>query len=166
MTRRPVLSRFLVVLGVVFVVAGASRAADDSERKPWVQADVAALARQVQHACSDLRNKERAQPPSGIASGQSHARERYMDKLFQAEGEARRLADQAEAGKSRDASYNVFQRLDELQRDAAEEARRMFLPKATIDELQSLRAAIEQLRLYYEGRIDTRPELVGPTKDD
>ncbi len=156
-----------VALGFLLVQPLAATAAEKGQApalKPWDAADVERLAREVQHLCSTLRNEQRRRPPTSVASGQEHSRVRYMDLLFQAEGESRRLADLAKAGKTRDETLNAFRTVDRLQRDVAEQARRMFLPKATIDELQEMRADIEELRLYFQGTVDTSPQLVGPKK--
>ena len=156
----------LVALGVLLAQPLSAHAEDAPapELKAWDGAEVERLAREIQHLCSRLRHEQRQRPPASMASGQEHSRVRYMDLLFQAEGESRRLADQAAAGKTRDDSLNTFRSVDGLQRDVAEQARRMFLAKATIDELQEMRADIEQLRLYFQGTIDTSPQLAGPKK--
>ena len=60
----------------------------------------------------------------------------------------------------------MFKRLDNLRIQAAEDARRMFLPQETIDMIQNSRATFESLRRYYTGEVDTTPDLRGPTRDE
>ncbi len=156
-----------VALGVLLLLPLSAPAADEEPAptlKPWDAAEVERLAREVQHLCSTLRHEQRQRPPASVASGQEHSRVRYVDLLFQIEGESRRMADLAAAGKSRDDLLNTFRTTDGLQRDVAEQARRLFLAKKTIDELQTMRADIEELRLFFQGTVDTSRQLAGPKR--
>jgi len=133
--------------------------------KTWDQAAIGSLADKLQHQADGLRKEARNRPPEPVGSGQTEGLERYQNTLRSMESEARRLKLEVEAGKGRDDTLNIFKRIDELRRDADEEARRLFLPKATIDSIQASRATLEELRLYYTGTVDDRPDLVGPSKD-
>ena len=63
---------------------------------------------------------------------------------------------------------NLFRRIDEIHRDAAEELRRMFLSEANLARVKEGRALLEELRLYYTGTVDsfawaaTRPQQWPP----
>ena len=105
-------------------------------------------------------------PPDNIASGQSAARQRYRDLLRRLQSESRSLSDQVGKGRSRKETENLYLRIQEIGRNTAEEARRMFLSSATIDEIQKAEDRMNQLRVYYLGSAEPRPALVGPSKHD
>ena len=107
----------------------------------------------------------RAQPTDSLASGQSAAKQRYMDKLLQIEADCRKRADRVENGAGRGDTLGGFERADELSRDLAEEARRLFLPEEQIEQIKADRVAMQQIRLYYTGVELDQPSLVGPTRD-
>jgi hypothetical protein len=144
----------------------AEEAAPAAEPPAWDQARMIQLAGGLQKAAHDMRNSVRAQPEQGIASGQSYARNNMMDDLRVLEMESKRLKLDLENGKSRDHTYPVFRRLNEVRLNLAEEARRMFLPRSQLDTMKSARAMLEDMRFFYTGEKDETPDLVGPKKDD
>jgi hypothetical protein len=156
---------------IPFAVALSSLAAAGAARGgagqplPWDQEKVAAEARDLAAAVRGLRRSARDQPPNTIASGQAAARMRLLDRLRLIEGESRHLSHELARGVGRDETLPVFERLDLLRLRAAEDARRMFLPKATIDMMQRARGHLEAMRAYYTGEEDPRPGLVGPTRE-
>ena len=166
MIRAFVLSTALLVLAL-----DAPAESDAANEKPpelpvWNQQEVADLGRKLQHLTSDLRAQERFAPQDSIASGQAHARQRYRDILRGLEKQCQKLANLVGEGKSREDTAMLFNRIAEMGRDAAEEARRMFLARETIDTIQEAEAVTNQLRIFYKGSADPRPALVGPSKND
>lgn len=165
------ISRLLLVMvlaGAVVGGAAASQHEGEAEVQPkeWDQASVAELAGKLQHSFDALRADARNRPPEPLGSGQTQSIERYQSKLRSLEDECRRLKLEVEKGKGRDDTLTNFKRIDELRRDADEEARRLFLAKATIEKIKANRAELEELRLYYTGKVDERPSLEGPSKGD
>jgi hypothetical protein len=147
----------------------AGEAGAEAAVKPaaWDQAKVASLAGQLSKLSEEMRQAVRQQSATeSIASGQSRAGENLMDELRGLRIECNRLRKEVEGGKDRDATANLFRRIDKMHRDAAEELRRMFLSEANLDRVKKSRALLEELRLFYTGETDTRPDLVGPKKDD
>ncbi len=132
----------------------------------WDAERVVELARAVHTSARELREIQRRKPPEHLASGQASARTRYIDNLRLAAAESRRLADAVESGKDRDQTLSSFRRTEELLRDTSEDARRMYLPKDTLDRIQALSQTVDELAFLYTGRSDGRSPLHGPTKDE
>ncbi len=164
-------STLVAVLAAFFALSGLASAAQHergaTEPIPWDPAKVADLAERLSKHSEELRQAVRKQVASdSIASGQSRASERLMDRLRGLRVECNRLKKAAEAGKSRDDTRNIFRRIDQIHRDAAEELRRMFLSEENLDRVKRGRAMLEELRLYYTGKPDLRPDLVGPKRGE
>jgi predicted RNase H-like nuclease (RuvC/YqgF family) len=168
--KRTITRLLLVMLLAAATLGGAAASQHEGEAvvqpKEWDQAAVAGLAEKLQHSFDALRADARNRPPDNLGSGQSEYIERYQDILRSLEDECRRLKREVEDGKGRADTLKTFERIDELRRDADEDARRLFLAKATIDKIQANRAELEQLRLYYTGKVDETPSLVGPSKGE
>jgi small-conductance mechanosensitive channel len=165
------LRAFVLFTALLVLALDAPAESDAAKEKPpelpaWNQQEVADLGRKLQHLTSDLRDQERSAPQDSIASGQARARERYRDILRNLEDQCRKLVGRVEEGKSREDTAMIFNRIQEMGRDAAEEARRMFLARETLDTIQEAEAVTNQLRIFYRGSADPRPALVGPSKND
>jgi hypothetical protein len=140
-------------------------AAAGPEPIAWDQARVADLAGQLSKHSEDMRQAVRMQSGTeSVASGQSRATDALIDDLRGLRVECNRLKKEVEGGKGRDDTANNFRRIDEMHRDAAEELRRMFLSEKNIERVKKGRALLEELRVYYTGKTDDRPDLVGPKK--
>lgn len=163
-------STFVPVLAVLFALPGLASAAHHEQAaqpKAWDAARVAELAKKLGKHSEEMRQAVRkAAATESIASGQSRATDALMDDLRGLRVESNKLRKEAEAGKGRDDTENLFRRIDEIHRDAAEELRRMFLSEANLERVKQGRALLEELRLYYTGEVDTRPDLVGPKKGE
>jgi hypothetical protein len=165
-TTRLLLVMLLAAAGVGGTAASQHEGEAEVQPKEWDQAAVAGLAEKLQRSFDALRADARNRPPEPVGSGQSQYIERYQNTLRSVEDECRRLKGEVEEGKGRDDTLKTFERIDELRRDADEDARRLFLAKATIEKIQANRAELEDLRLYYTGKVDETPSLAGPSKDD
>jgi hypothetical protein len=168
--KRTITRHLLVMLLQAAMLGGAAASQHEGEAEPqpkaWDQAAVAALAEKLQHSFDALRADARNRPSESLGSGQSQHIERYQSTLRSLEDECRRLKLEVEKGKGRSDTLAIFARIDELRRDADEDARRLFLAKATIDKIQANRAELEDLRLYFTGKVDETPSLVGPSKSE
>jgi hypothetical protein len=131
----------------------------------WDAVRVADLADQLSKHSEDMRQAVRRQAGTeSVASGQSRATDSLIDDLRGLRVECNRLKKSVEGGKGRDDTANNFRRIDEIHRNAAEELRRMFLSEENIERVKKGRALLDELRLYYTGKPDERPDLVGPKK--
>lgn len=161
---------FVPVLATFFalsLLATAAHHEQAAEPKAWDGEQVAELAGKLGKHSEDMRQAVRKQAGTeSLASGQSRATDALIDDLRGLRVECNKLRKEAERGKSREDTENLFRRIDETHRDAAEELRRMFLSEANLERVKEGRALLEQLRLYYTGTIDTRPDLVGPKKGE
>jgi len=157
---------FLSIPGALASSHGDGSDVEAAARKPWNAGEVEQLAAGIGAKATKLRDEMRARPKDPVGAGTEPARKRYMDHLRRVEAASRKLANAAKDGKTADDTFTSFQRIDELQRDTAEEARRLFLPKETIDDLQDSRKLVEELRVFYTGEKDTRPGLVGPRRSE
>ena len=91
----------------------------------------------------------RTEPPATIASGQERSRHRLIDTLRLLRSESDHLWKRLQAGGTREETYPVFQRINELRRRAAEDARRIMLTKPVIEEIESARAVLAQMAPIY-----------------
>lgn len=155
------------LLAVPLLALAAHHEAGEAQPKAWDQARVAELAGKLSKHSEEMRQAVRQQMATeSIAAGQSRASENLIDELRGMRVECNRLRKQVESGKGRDDTANTFRRIDEIHRNTSEELRRMFLTEANLERVKQGRALLEELRLYYTGKVDTRPDLVGPKKDD
>ena len=162
----PVLAAFLAV--PLLAGAGHHEAGEAKpEPKAWDQARVAELAGDLSKGAEEMRQavRQQAGATESIAT-QSRATENLMDELRGLRVECNRLRKEVESGKGRDDTVRTFKRVDEIHRNTAEELRRLFLSEANLARVKKERALLEELRLYYTGEVDTRPDLVGPKRDE
>jgi hypothetical protein len=136
---------FLLLLFAI----GFSPSIGSAEEIEWDQEKVTTLASDLAGAVKDLRKSFRDDRAPSIASGQARSRYRLLDLLRLIESESKVLARQLAAGKGRDETLPVFERINEMRRKAAEDARRMFLPQGTVDKIEAAREVLTQLSPYY-----------------
>jgi hypothetical protein len=151
---------FFPALVAVFLFAVPTQAA---EREKWDQAALTKLSGELVESVKDLRGSARRQPPDSIASGQSRARHRLLDLLRLIEQECKALRDALAAGEGHDQTISIFERIEETRVRAAQEARRMFLPVQTMDQMKAARAVLEKIRLYYDAKPPTDSGVRGVT---
>ena len=173
---RRILAGVLVAVATTFALAAGAGADSHEEGEPTLAAEaelpagaqekVTELAEKLASSVRNLRRSARKQPPDTIASGQSASRMRFMDRLRLIERETRSLHDELSNGEGKDSTFPIFRRIDEVRRVVAADARRMFLPQETIDQIQAARAVLEELRSYYGQPPDTRPALHGPRSSE
>ncbi len=143
---------FLPALIAVVLFAVPAQA---TEREKWDQAALTELAGELVESVKDLRNSARRQPPGSIADGQSRARHRLIDLLRLIEQECRALSDSLAAGEGHDQTISIFERIEEMRVRAAQDARRMFLPVQTMDQIKAARGVLEKIRPYYDAKPPT-----------
>jgi len=142
---KPSILLLVLALGAALSASGSSH----EEATPWDQASVTALAQDLVKGVDGLRSAARAEPPMNVASGQARSRHRLNDTLRVIENEARHLAASLEGGAGRDETLPVVERIEELRRVAADDARRIFMTQDLLKKITDARGALEQLRPYY-----------------
>jgi hypothetical protein len=152
--------RSLGILLILVLGLAASLGAAESEPIAWDQSRVSELASQLQEAVKGLRDSARKQGRPTGGSGQVRAYNRLLDRLRLIEAESRHLAASLGGGAGRDETEPVFERLDLLRRDAAEEARRLFMTKPLMDRIETARGVLEELRPYYQGPGQAPPSVL------
>ena len=133
----------LTLLGLLFALASAA------EPKPWDQAAVTELAKQLAESAGDLRNSVRRgpTPPSG---SQQRIRYQALDDLRVVASSVNSLARQLESGAGRAETYPTFRRIQMLRNDLAVQARRANITEPTLSKLETARELLEKLSPYYE----------------
>ncbi len=133
----------LPLLGLLVALASAA------EPKPWDQAAVTELAKQLAESAGDLRDSVRRGPTSPSAS-QQRVRFQALDDLRVAANSVNSLARQLEAGAGREETYPTFRRIRMLRNDLAVQARRANITEPTLSKLETARELLEKLNPYYE----------------
>jgi len=165
--RSPLLPALAALFAIPLLASAAHHEKDEPAPIPWDQAAVADLAHRLSRHAEHLRQAVRKLAGTdNIASGQNLASERLIRTQRRIRSECDRLKGQVEDGKGREDTANSFRRIDELHRDAAEDLRRLFLTEADIERVKEGRAMLDELRLYYTGKPDTWPDLVGPKRSE
>lgn len=120
----------------------------DAKAVEWDQTRVTALAGQLLEASANLKEEIR-RLPSQTLGGQTNLLYRLRDRVRLIHSEARRLRDQLADGNGRDETFHSFERINELRRTAAQDARRLFLQQPVMDQIDASRDAIRELSPYY-----------------
>ena len=92
----------------------------------------------------------KALPGSGMTGPQSGQRHAFQDTLRLLRGEARHLHARLAKGDGREPTRPVFRRINELRRDAADEARMLFLPNDVITAMDAARDVWMRMHPYYQ----------------
>ncbi len=152
---RPSLAPWVAAL-VALTAAPAS-----SQVATWNQERVTAMAVELSVAVSKLRESVRREPTSGnVASLQSHARMVLLDTLRLLRNESRFLANELQAGAGYAETAPTALRIGVLARDAAEQARRMFMPEPIMDKITAAGSIWQRMQPYYDpdwNKGDARP---------
>ena len=132
----------------VIVFAGGGSVTTYSTPKSWNQEEVAALAQQL--AISTKRIAEGArEPPEGVAAPEESLRERVLGIVEQLEETAKELAEQLAAGKGRDETDPLIDRLHLLRRDAYLVRRSWPISLEALERLVRTEALVAKLDAFY-----------------
>ena len=132
----------------VIVFAGGDSVVTYSTPKSWNQEEVAALAQEL--AISAKRIVEGArQPPQGVAAPEESVRERALGLVEQIEEMAKELAEQLAAGKGRDETDPLIDRLHLLRRDAYLLRQSWPISPEALERLIQTEALVAQLDAFY-----------------
>ena len=137
----------------VFLLVGIGASpAFGAEPAAWDQDRVQALARELAQRADAVQEALHRGPQSSVGSGQSSAFYRLKQDVRRARNEARHLASQLESGKGREETLPVYEDLMVLVRDAAENARRLFMPDSTLQALNEAGGVLQRITPYYEAQ--------------
>ena len=145
-------------IALLILVALALIGADDEAVDSWDQEKAAAAATELAASLDGLRDALRSEPPPGIGSG-ARTRHELRDRLRLMENESKHLAAELTDGQGRDATYPVFQRINEIRRAAVDNAQRMYLQQPVLDKIESARGPLEKLAGYYGVKLDHQLEM-------
>jgi len=120
-----------------------------AELANWDQTRVTNMAKELVEKVEGVATALRQGPQSNIGSGQSASFYRLKQDVRRIRTEAKHLASQLEAGKSREETAPVFEDLMVMRNSAAEEARRMFMPDQTLAAITSAGDVLNRLRPYF-----------------
>lgn len=116
----------------------------------WNQEKVTELAGELTKQVETLYGiTYRALPDSAMESPQTELRHELIDKLRVIQNEARHLQARLEKGDGLSKTRPIYMRIDELRRDAAEDARRLFLTGDVTHAMEATRDIWLKLRDYY-----------------
>ena len=146
--------RIAVSIAAAVLICGSAHA-EAGESIPWDQKAATELAGQLAESVRDLRQTVRRNPVPMIASGQAAATHRLLDQLRLIRSESNHLHSRLADGEGRLETQPVFRRINELRRSAAENARRMHMPEATLDEIDSARELLAKLARYYGDEVSS-----------
>ena len=148
----------LLVLALV-LTAGVARSEDEAktgeataaavETPAWDQAQVSEIAKELAATIRPLQTALREQPPPQLGSGQTNSQIRLRDKLRQLRNNTDQLVARLEAGDGREETFPIFQRIQELRRSAAEDARRIFISDQVGTSIEATREPLGQLAPFY-----------------
>jgi len=156
-------SRRLVLLVAALLclaVASASGSEEDVAARPenapaWDQRKATAAAQSLASSLDGLRTALRQQPSTSMAPGTgSRSLNRLRDRLRLMESESKQLAQQLGEGRSRDETFPIFERINLIRRDAAEQGQRMFIQKPVMEQIESARGPLADLAGLYGVELD------------
>jgi hypothetical protein len=117
----------------------------------WDQERVTELAAELTDEVDRLYDVTyKALPSSGMAGSQSRQRHELQDTLRLLRSEARHLHARLAKGDGREQTRPVYRRIKELRRDAAEEARMLFLPNDVTTAMDEARDVWMRMHPYYQ----------------
>lgn len=128
------------------------RARADHHAVEWDQAQVTAIAAKLPMATEALytalfREGQTALMPGAFGAGDDY--HEFKDKVRLMRSESMHLASELKKGLGRDETKHAFQRIAELNRDAAEAGREQFTTNPELAKFSAVEDLIRQLDPYY-----------------
>ncbi|MEN8182370.1 MAG: hypothetical protein ABFS46_07525, partial [Myxococcota bacterium] len=87
--------------------------------------------------------------PPDISFSQQRAQYTLQEDIRLLKNTSRHLANQLKAGKSREETRPIFQRMEQLRASAEENARRTLIPEQLMDQILAVGGQLLQLQPYY-----------------
>ena len=128
--------------------------ADSAAEEPakWDQARVTAIAAKLPEATEQLYTVLYEEGQTGLSPGAMGAGDAYhgfRDTVRLLHSESMHLADRLKQGDGRDQTLHAFERIGELNRDAAEFGRAQFTTNPVVGKFSEVEDLIRQLAPYY-----------------
>ena len=139
-----------IALGAALLLASLPAAA---QRVVWDQAQVVALAEQLDEAVDDFGDAVEKEPPPTAASGTPESGERLREKADRLETAADSLSERLDEGQGREQTENFYKNVSQLASDTAELARNQMLSEPVMTEWQRVSDALKSLAPYYEAEM-------------
>jgi len=140
--------RTTIALGAaLLLLAGVPAAA---QRVVWDQAEVVALAEQLDEAVDAFGDAIEKEPPATAASGTPESGERLRDKADRLETATDSLSRRLTDGQGREQTENFYKNVSQLASDTAELARNQMLSEPVLTEWQKVGDALKSLAPYYD----------------
>jgi hypothetical protein len=146
MSTRRVVHLIVPLAMALSLSASASRA----EVAAWNQAEVTALAKELETATRELYDTFIKKPAPSVASMQSHAYYRLKQEVRLLRGEARQLAASVEKGEGREQTLPIYDHLMQLVRIARDDAAKTFNTQDVVERAVAVRGVLNQLGPYYD----------------
>jgi len=139
---------------------GSSALAEESqpsETEPggWNQGRVTAIAEEFAAEMVKLQTEAKRVPPD-ISFSQQRAQYELQEDIRMLKNTSGHLASQLRAGKDREETRPVYNRLETLVKSAEENARKTLVPNTLMDQILAAGGVLLQLRPYY--RDEEEPE--------
>ena len=151
MTSAPQLLARVISAALLCGLASGNALADHHAAE-WDQAQVTAIAAKLPQATGALYTALYTEGQTAVMPGAFGAGDDYhefKDKVRLMHSESMHLAAELNKGLGRDQTKHAFQRIAELNRDAAEAGRMQFTENPVITKFSAVEALIRQLDPYY-----------------
>jgi hypothetical protein len=153
MSTRPVVHLVFPLAITLLLSAPGSRA----ELAVWDQAQVTALAKELETAAHALYDTFIKKPPPSVGSMQSQAYYRLKQEVRVLRVEARELAASLEKGEGREQTLPIYDHLMQLVRIAREDAAKTFNTQDVGERAAAVRGMLNQLGPYYDPDFQALP---------
>ena len=144
------MSRIVATSLLAITLAVSLASPTHAELTPWDQAKVSALAKQLNQAANDLYTTFYKQPPPQAGGGQGNDYRRLKQTMRRIQAEARELEGALAKGEGREDTFDIYENLMQLVRDAREDVRRVFTTKDVQDRATAMRQLLNQISPYYD----------------
>jgi hypothetical protein len=149
------LVRGVLVLGLTLGLG--QLAAAQQKEAGWNQGRVTAIAEALAEEVSKL-DMAAARVPPDISYSQQRAQYTLQEDIRLLKNSSRHLANQLKAGKAREETRPIFNRMEQLRGSAEENARRTLIPEQMMDQILNVGGQLLQLQPYYR---EPEPEQKG-----
>jgi len=131
------------------VPEGEAMTPDDTEvaAKPWDQAEVTTLVKQLADELGDVREAHRRVPNTQM--GVMRARHSFDETMRLLRDSTRRMARKLEDGAGLEETRPMARNIGQLIRAAEDDGKKAALPKPVLDKIELARATIAKIRPYY-----------------
>jgi hypothetical protein len=145
----------LVFIGVACALVGSAPALGQTQPPPsktepggWNQGRVTAIAEKLAAEFAELQLQASQHPPD-ISFSQQRAQYELEEDIRLLKNTSQHLATQLKAGKSREETRPIFNRMETLRADAEENARKTVVTEHLLDQILEAGGVLLQLQPYY-----------------